>query len=337
MALDALASLLRALSDPCRLRLLLLCAAQPASVSALAAALGETEPTISRHLKALAAAGVLRRTRRGQRVEYSRATGTPFDELIAAALRTTDGGDALLDAARARLATEGRGGEATRGASIAQSVRTSHGGGDEQRLGDALALAMEQALGARASGAAPGVAADAASAVAPVAPQLLLCAGQFPLRAVQRLVRAGAPRLLLVADTVAERTAQRRRLADAALEGEAVLRGDLPRLVAATATDGSALQSCVDLRAVRSWGEVESLLRWLQRLPVARSADWLLFDYDSAEAAVGAATRNLPAELRARLTSLGFDARRIQPVEADGQHRLFVHCVPRSAGAARAA
>lgn len=337
MTLDVLAGLLRALSDPCRLRLVLLCAAQPASVSALAAALGETEPTISRHLKALAAAGVLRRARRGQRVEYSRATGTPFDELIVAALRTTDGGDARLDEARVRLAAQASGGEATRSGSMAQSVRIRRGGGDEQRLGDALAFAMEQALGVRASGAAPGAAAEASGAVAPVTPQLLLCAGHFPLRAVQRLLRSGAPRLLLVADTVAERTAQRRRLADAALEGEAVLRGDLPRRIAATATDGSALHSCLDHRAARSWGEVESLLRWLQRLPVARSADWLLFDYDGAEAAVGAASRNLPAELRARLTRLGFEARRIQPVEADGYHSLFFHCVPRPAGAARAA
>jgi ArsR family transcriptional regulator, lead/cadmium/zinc/bismuth-responsive transcriptional repressor len=73
MSLESLAGLLRALSDPCRLRLLVLCAERPAAVSALAAALEETEPTVSRHLKALAAVGVLRRVRRGQRVEYSRA------------------------------------------------------------------------------------------------------------------------------------------------------------------------------------------------------------------------------------------------------------------------
>jgi DNA-binding transcriptional ArsR family regulator len=55
MTIETLAGLLRALSDPCRLRLLVLCAERPAAVSALAAALDETEPTVSRHLKALAA------------------------------------------------------------------------------------------------------------------------------------------------------------------------------------------------------------------------------------------------------------------------------------------
>ena len=54
MAIESVASLLRALSDPCRLRLLALCAERPASVSMLAAAVSETEPTVSRHLKALA-------------------------------------------------------------------------------------------------------------------------------------------------------------------------------------------------------------------------------------------------------------------------------------------
>jgi hypothetical protein len=84
-------------------------------------------------------------------------------------------------------------------------------------------------------------------------------------------------------------------------------------------------------------GDIESLLRWLQRLPVPRSADWLLFDYDALDTLLALADRSLLAELRARLAALGFDTRRIQPIEADGQHRLLVHCAPRSIDAARAA
>lgn len=326
MAVEPLAHLLRALSDPCRLRLLLLCAAQPAAVSALAAALDETEPTVSRHLKALAAAGVLRRARRGQRVEYSLATGTPFDALIAAALRADVAADGVLTRARARLQETGPGSAAPRSAAGAGAGPGVADVADEHRLGDALALAMEPAP-QPVAGPSAGTSAQ----------RLLLSAGRFPLGALQRLAQTGAPRLLLVADTVAERTAQRRRLAEAGLAGEAVLRGDLARLLAAMPAGDGTLQTCLDLRALRSWTEAESMLRWLQRLPVARSADWLLFDYDATEAALGFGSGNLPAELRRRLASLGFDTRRIQPIEVDGHHRLFVHCVPRSADAVRAA
>jgi DNA-binding transcriptional ArsR family regulator len=325
MALEALASLLRALSDPCRLRLLWLCAAQPAAVSALAAALGETEPTVSRHLKALAAAGILRRTRRGQRVEYSLAKGTPFDELIAATLRTDARADAVISLARGRLQDAGRGATSLRPASGAAAAAGEADTADERRLGDALALAMQPLY------SVVGDAVDGARE------SLLLGSGCFPLAALRHVVQARASRLLLVAETVAERTSQRRRLADGGLAGEVVLRGDLARVLASMPSGSLALHSCIDLRALRSWAEAESVLRWLQRLPVARSADWLLFDYDAAEAAIGLGSRNLPAELRSRLTGLGFETRRIQPIEVDGHHRLFVHCVPRPAEAVRAA
>jgi DNA-binding transcriptional ArsR family regulator len=325
MGLEALASLLRALADPCRLRLLWLCAAQPAAVSALAAALGESEPTVSRHLKVLAAAGILRRTRRGQRVEYALAKGTPFDELIAATLHTDATADRVLSLARGRLQEAGHGATSARHASGAAAAPLEADNGDERRLGDALALAMQPEQ--------PGV----GNAVAGAPASLLLGSGRFPLSALQQLAQARASRLLLVTETVAERTAQRRRLAEGALAGEVVLRGDLVRMLASMPSSGHALHSCIDLRALRSWTEAESTLRWLQRLPVARSADWLLFDYDAVEAAIGPGSRNLPAELRARLAGLGFEARRIQPIEVDGHHRLFVHCVPRSAEAVRAA
>ena len=61
---------LRAVADPARLRLLRLCSDQPTSVSELAAATADSEPNVSRQLKQLALAGLLRRVRRGQRVEY---------------------------------------------------------------------------------------------------------------------------------------------------------------------------------------------------------------------------------------------------------------------------
>jgi DNA-binding transcriptional ArsR family regulator len=314
MALESIASLLRALSDPCRLRLLALCAERPESVSALAAALDETEPTVSRHLKALAAVGVLRRVRRGQRVEYSRASAALADDVVSAALRSIATADAPLARARERLqaARAGAGGVAPPPALVGVEA--------ERRLGEALALTL-----------------GAGAAAATTRYDLLLSAGDVPIECLRLLAEQGPATLLVVASTVAERTAQRRRLADAGLRGEVLLRGDLPQRLAAAAAPTSALLSCLDLRMPRSWAEIEALLRWLQRLPVPRSADWVLFDYDVLDALLGMAGRSLLAELRARLAELGFDTRRIQPIEADGQHRLLVHCAPRSVDAARAA
>jgi DNA-binding transcriptional ArsR family regulator len=311
MSVESLASLMRALSDPCRVRLLALCAERPASVSALAAALDETEPTISRHLKLLASAGVLRRVRRGQRVEYSRAATGPADEVVVAILRTAGSADALLSRGRARLQQTDA---SQRGLPAGAAVDVAD---KERRLGEALAQALAGGAAARYD--------------------LLLCVGDIPIECLRPLLERGPARLLVAAATVAERTAQRRRLADADLAGEVLLRGDLLPALGAEPIDGRALASCVDLRMPRNWTEVESLLRWLQRLPLLRSADWLLFDYDTLDALLGIADRSLLVELRARLAALGFDTHRIHPIEADGRHRLLVHCAPRSIGVARAA
>lgn len=314
MALESIASLLRALSDPCRLRLLALCAERPASVSALAAALGETEPTVSRQLKVLASVGVLRRVRRGQRVEYSRAGAPPVEEIITATLRAIAPSDDLLARARTSL-EEGRAREGNLpplpGLISAEA---------ERRLGEALALT----LGAGATASAARY-------------DLVLSAGDVPVECLRLLAEQGPATLLVVATTVAERTAQRRRLDDAGLRGDVLLRGDLLQRFAAPAAPVSVLLSCLDLRTARSWADIEALLRWLQRLPAPRSADWLLFDYDALDALLGLSGRSPLAGLRARLGELGFDTLRIQPIEADGQHRLLVHCAPRSADAARAA
>ena len=61
---------LRAAGDPSRLRLLALCAEGALSVSELAAALKQSEPRTSRHLKILCDAGLIERMRQGQRVHY---------------------------------------------------------------------------------------------------------------------------------------------------------------------------------------------------------------------------------------------------------------------------
>jgi ArsR family transcriptional regulator len=65
---EQLASALKAIADPARLRLLSLIQAQPgheACVCRLTEPLGLTQPTVSHHLKVLLQAGLVERERRG--------------------------------------------------------------------------------------------------------------------------------------------------------------------------------------------------------------------------------------------------------------------------------
>jgi ArsR family transcriptional regulator, arsenate/arsenite/antimonite-responsive transcriptional repressor len=71
---DTLASTLRVVADPARLRLLSVIAAQPggeACVCNLTAPVGLSQPTVSHHLKLLNEAGILDREQRGRWVYYS--------------------------------------------------------------------------------------------------------------------------------------------------------------------------------------------------------------------------------------------------------------------------
>src|ERR1051325_10541016 len=84
---DLLAAL-RAVAEPTRLRLLVLCARGELTVSELAQILGQSQPRVSRHLKLLCEAGLLDRFREGSWVFYrlssGSAAGAPSRHLVAA-------------------------------------------------------------------------------------------------------------------------------------------------------------------------------------------------------------------------------------------------------------
>src|ERR1043166_9163297 len=61
---------LRAIAEPSRLRLLILCALGELTVSELAQILGQSQPRVSRHLKLLCEAGLLDRFREASWVFY---------------------------------------------------------------------------------------------------------------------------------------------------------------------------------------------------------------------------------------------------------------------------
>jgi ubiquinone/menaquinone biosynthesis C-methylase UbiE len=75
-SMDDLLAALRAVAEPTRLRLLVLCARGELTVSELAQILGQSQPRVSRHLKLLCDAGLLDRFREGSWVFYRLSAGS---------------------------------------------------------------------------------------------------------------------------------------------------------------------------------------------------------------------------------------------------------------------
>ncbi len=72
---------LRAVAEPTRLRLLVLCARGELTVTELAQILGQSQPRVSRHLKLLCEAGLLDRFREGSWVFYRLSSGSAVSAL----------------------------------------------------------------------------------------------------------------------------------------------------------------------------------------------------------------------------------------------------------------
>jgi ArsR family transcriptional regulator len=103
-SLDTLLNGLRAVAEPSRLRLLVLCSQGEWTVSELTQVLGQSQPRVSRHLKLLADAGLLERFREGSWVFYRRAHSGPGARLARNLCRMLPNEDADLALDRQRLA-----------------------------------------------------------------------------------------------------------------------------------------------------------------------------------------------------------------------------------------
>ncbi len=101
--MDAALNLLKALSEPTRLRLLLLCSKGELTVSDLTNILSQSQPRLSRHLKIMVEAGALRRSAEGQHVYFARNRETPFNALIDTLVEQVQGSSAELRADEDRL------------------------------------------------------------------------------------------------------------------------------------------------------------------------------------------------------------------------------------------
>ena len=68
--MEEVAALFKVLGEPMRLRILQAVCKEPRSVNEIVEATGATQANVSKHLALLAAAGILRREKDGQRVFY---------------------------------------------------------------------------------------------------------------------------------------------------------------------------------------------------------------------------------------------------------------------------
>src|SRR5499425_2499504 len=80
-SLEHLLTALRAVAEPTRLRLVILCARGELTVTELTQILGQSQPRVSRHLKLLCAAGLLDRFREGSWVFYRSSRSSPVSTL----------------------------------------------------------------------------------------------------------------------------------------------------------------------------------------------------------------------------------------------------------------
>lgn len=104
---------LRAIAEPTRLRLLVLCAHGELTVSEITRILGQSQPRVSRHLKLLVEAGLLRRLQEGTSAFYRLAQGANgsangsggADELVHRVVELLPADDAILVLDRERLDT----------------------------------------------------------------------------------------------------------------------------------------------------------------------------------------------------------------------------------------
>src|SRR5882724_9631851 len=81
VSLEDLLAALRAVAEPTRLRLVVLCSRGELTVSELAQILGQSQPRVSRHLKLLCEAGLLDRFREASWVFYRLSSGSAASAL----------------------------------------------------------------------------------------------------------------------------------------------------------------------------------------------------------------------------------------------------------------
>src|SRR5499427_5168220 len=94
--MEYLMAALRAMAEPSRLRLIVLCARGELTVSELTQILGQSQPRVSRHLKLLCEAGLLDRFREGSWVFYRLSQSDPASTLARQLVSACDDADPTI-------------------------------------------------------------------------------------------------------------------------------------------------------------------------------------------------------------------------------------------------
>jgi len=102
-ALELVAARFKAMSEPLRLRILHELERSEQSVSALAQSVGSTQPNVSKHLKVLQDAGMLKRRQQGNTAFYSIADAMVFELCDMICSRLVDRLEAQVGALNARM------------------------------------------------------------------------------------------------------------------------------------------------------------------------------------------------------------------------------------------
>jgi DNA-binding transcriptional ArsR family regulator len=103
VALELVAARFRAMGEPLRLRILQQLENSEQTVSALAESLGATQPNISKHLKVLQEAGLVRRRQQGNSAYYAIGDEMVFELCDMICSRLHDRLEAQVGALRARI------------------------------------------------------------------------------------------------------------------------------------------------------------------------------------------------------------------------------------------
>ncbi len=290
--------ILRAAGESTRLRLLALCALREWSVTELAAAIGQSEPRVSRHLKVLCDAGLLRRARRGQWVCYAAAGEGDAAWLAGTLLSRIDAADAV----RRR--------DAQRAAASARELRPASP--RSSRLGRALSAFIRD-----------GAPADRAARLLLVEPTHLELAD-----AAADMAR----RVTIVAARTEVREALRDHCERHGIDSELATNVGAARVGAALTWDAAIVDAC----GARDGAAVESTLRDLHARLVPAARVWLVIPYEFLESARGNVVAHPITELRRRLAAAGYDTERLKPIDEE-THVLVAFARRRAAAGSAAA
>jgi DNA-binding transcriptional ArsR family regulator len=293
---------LRAVGEPSRLRLLVLCAEEDLAVSYLARALAQSEPRVSRHLKILCDAGLLERVRQGQWVHYRINRSPSALSFVQGLLAQLDRSDAMLarDRERVRSGIEEAGGAGAHSSRLGRALREFVEAGRQSKAGRILVVGVEHLELLESSVALAGE-----------------CTAIAHSRRAAQSARAFAER---------HGFACRVLLAGGA---EGLTERDLLRV------GGSFDAVLLDRLAMPDSG-LPTLLA-LGRGALAPGGRLWLFERYAFLTAQGPPRRSAHdekvvehplARLRRLLTDTGFTCERLSPIEADGEHVLAVLAAP---------